>query len=178
MQICGNKSNQKSIPGFPPLRPCWPIDSAGRGGAGGGCSNVIDSPGEAWSRRGRIAIGDPEQSRAKKGQPEPISRGGGHGRSDCRERRPPRPLEPRPGARQQRTRRRSPGSVRRAGSLGARPRECRRRSLRRPPSRRAPLVSSPLFLRRPPAASILVTAGRPRRGGGMARAAPSGGGPQ
>lgn len=41
-----------------------------------GGSNVIDSLGEAWSHRGRIGIGDPEQSRAEKGQSEPISREG------------------------------------------------------------------------------------------------------
>lgn len=57
-------------PGFsaPPALRANRLRWLGRGG-----SNVIDSLGEAWSRRGRIEIGDPEQSRAEKGQSEPIS---------------------------------------------------------------------------------------------------------
>lgn len=45
MQICGNKSNHKSAPDFPSLPHDGPIDSASRGGAERGGSNVIDSPG-------------------------------------------------------------------------------------------------------------------------------------
>lgn len=172
------QKHQKSAPGFPLLWSRWPIDSAGRGGAGRSGSKVIDSPRRRGRKGGESGLGILNNHGQRRGSSSQSAREGGPGPSGCRERRPPRPLEPCPSSRQQRTRRRSPGSVRRAGSLGARPRECRRRSLRRPPARRAPRVPPPPLRKGPPAASILVTAGRPKRGGGMARAAPSGGGPQ
>lgn len=146
-------------PGFsdPPAPPANRLRRPPRGGTGRLQDDRQLLRGVAAARANRI--GDPEQSRAERGQPEPISGGGGPGRPGCRERRPPRPLAPRPGARQQRTRRRGPDPSAARGACTRGRGECRQIP---PPPARPP--ARPRVPQRPPARPSRPAPEAPSRG--------------